>query len=150
MQLVLILVGQVVAQRLGVIAGIFAACLADTVGRRAQVGAGAAQVLIELVGQLVENFFQLRCCGSQKNNVARGAVHVGDAAAAHVPQVAQLTQIFGGVEFSAGLVDAHGVKVRHAREHLRLVAITADDAAAVTENTDDAAMLPVGASVFER
>jgi len=40
----------------------------------------------------------------------------GDAAAAKVPQVAELAQVFGRIEFCAGLADAHGVEMGHARE----------------------------------
>ena len=46
MQFVLVVLGQLIAQVLGVVAGPFAAGLADTTGRGAQVGAGSAQVLI--------------------------------------------------------------------------------------------------------
>ena len=59
-------------------------------------------------------------------------------------------QIIGGVEFAARLGDAHGVKMGHAREHFGLVAVPSDDAAAVAENTDDAAVFPVGPAVLER
>ena len=58
MKFVLIILGQSVAKILGIIAGIFATCLTDAVGRSPQVGTGAAQILIKLVGQLIENFFQ--------------------------------------------------------------------------------------------
>jgi hypothetical protein len=100
------------------------------------------------VGQFIENFFQLRGGGAQEDDVTGGAVHVGDAAAAEFPQVADLFQKLGGVVFAAGLVDAHGVKMGHAGEILRLVAVAADNAAAVTENTHDAAVFPVGHTVF--
>jgi hypothetical protein len=68
------------------------------------------------VGHFIENFFQLGGGGAEEDDVAGGAVHVGDAGAAEFPQVADFFQKFGGVEFAAGLVDAHGVKVGHAGE----------------------------------
>jgi hypothetical protein len=40
------------------------------------------------------------------------------------------------------------MKVCHGRKHLRLVTVPADDAAAVSENAYDAAVLPVGSPVF--
>ena len=42
------------------------------------------------------------------------------------------------------------MKVGHARKLLGLVAVTADHAAAVAENADDAAVLPVGGAVLKR
>jgi hypothetical protein len=42
------------------------------------------------------------------------------------------------------------MKVCHGRKHLRLIAVPADDAASVSENPDDAAVLPVGSLVFIR
>ena len=100
------------------------------------------------MGQLEEDFLQLRGRGPQENDVAGGPVHVGDAAAAAVPQVAEIAQVLRGVELAAGLADAHGVEMGHARELLRHVAVATDDAAAVTEDADDAAVLPVRAAVL--
>jgi hypothetical protein len=84
-QLVLVIIGQREAQRLGVVAGILAAGFSDAVGGGAQVGARATQVLVQLVGQLVENLLELRSGSAQENDVPGGAVHVGDAAAAKIP-----------------------------------------------------------------
>ena len=137
-----------IAQRLSIVAGVFTAGLTDAVRRGAQVGTRSAQVLVELVGHFVEYFFQLRSGGPQEDDITGGAVHVGDAAAAKVPQIAETAQVFGSVEFSTGLIDAHGVKVGHTGKLLGLIAVPADDAAAVPENTDDAAVFPVGSAVL--
>lgn len=58
-QFVLIVHGQLVAHVLRVVAGIFTARLAKAGFRRTQVGAGTTQVDVHLVGQFVEDFFQL-------------------------------------------------------------------------------------------
>ncbi len=87
MKFVLIFLGQIVADGLGIITGIFTAGLTDTVRRGSQVGAGTAQILIQIVGQFIKNFFQLRRGRAQKNDITGGTVHVGDAAAPRIPQV---------------------------------------------------------------
>ncbi len=149
MQLVLVVIGHGEAQVLGVVAGVLAARSPDAVRGGAQVGAGTAEVLVVLVRELEEDLFELIRAGAQEDDVAGGAVHVSDAAAAQVPQVAKLAKVIGGVELAAGLVDTHGVEVGNPREQFRLVAVAADDAAAVPEHADDAAMLPVGRAVLE-
>jgi len=148
-QLVLVVVGQGVADVLGVVAGEFAARLAQTVGRGAQVAAGAAEVRVELVGQVIEDLFELRGDGAQHDHVAGGAVHVGQARAAQFPDVADAAQVFGVVELAGRLVDAHGVEMGDTREFFGLVAVTADDAAAVAEHAHDAAVLPMGLFFLE-
>ncbi len=80
-----------ITERLGVVAGIFAARLTDAVRGGPQVGTRAAQVLVEVVGHLIEDFFQLGGGGTQKNNVAGRAVHVGDTAAAEIPEITELS-----------------------------------------------------------
>jgi hypothetical protein len=102
------------------------------------------------MGHFIENFFQLGSGGSQKNDVTGGSVHVGNTAAAKIPQVTELPKIFGRIELSTGLVYPHGMEMRHARERLRLVAIATDNTAALTEYADDSAVLPMGAAVLER
>ena len=87
MKLVLIFLGQMIAKGVGVVAGIFAAGGTDTVGRRPHVGTGATQILVEIVRHLIENFFQLRGGGTEKNDVAGGTVHVGDTAAPEIPKI---------------------------------------------------------------
>ena len=47
------------------------------------------------------------------------------------------------VVLAGRLGHTHGVEVSHAGEHFGLVAVTANNAAAVTEHADDAAVLPV-------
>ena len=102
------------------------------------------------MGHLKENLFQLGGGGSDKDDVTGGAVHIGDAGTAELPQVADFFQELGGVVFAAGLGDAHGVEMGHAGKFFRLVAVAADNTAAVTENTHDTAVFPVGHAVFER
>ena len=60
-----------------------------------------------------------------------------------LPDVAERAQRIAGVEPPGGLVDAHGVEVRHLRELLGDVAVAADHAAAVAQHAHDAAVLPV-------
>ena len=143
MQFVLVVHGELVAGVLRVVAGVFAAALAKAGGRRTEVGTGTAEVDVELVGEIVEDFFKLRGLGADEHDVAGGTVHVGQAGAAEFPDVAQAAQEFGGVVLAGGLGHTDGVEVRHAGEHFRLVAVTADNAAAVTEHAHDAAVLPV-------
>ena len=147
-QFVVVVLGQLVAHVLGVVAGIFAAGLAEAGFGGTQVGAGTTEVDMQFVGQVVEDFFQLRGLGAQEHDVTGGAVHVGHAGTAQVPDVAQVTQEFGVVVFGSGLGHTHGVEVGHAGELFGLVAVTADDAAAVTEHAHDAAVLPVGFLFF--
>ena len=70
-------------------------------------------------------------------------MHVGQARAVPLPDVAERAQRVAGVEPAGGLIDAHGVEVRHVRELVGHVAVAADDAAAVAQHADDAAVLPV-------
>ena len=140
MQLVLIFLGQMVAQCMGVVAGKFAAGTTDAVGRGAQVGAGATQILTEIMGHFIEDFFQLGGGGSQENDVT----------GAKIPEVAELSQILGGIKFSTGLVYPHGVEMCNTRKILRLVTIATDNTAAVAEYADDSAVLPVGPALLER
>ena len=95
------------------------------------------------MGQIVEDFLKLNGLRAKQHDVAGGTVHVGQAGAAKFPDIAHLAEIIRRVVLARGLGHAHGVEVRHAREHLGLVAVAADDAAAVTEHADDAAVLPV-------
>ena len=147
-QLVLIIHRQLVAHILRVVAGILAAGLPQTGFGRAQVGAGAAEVVLQLVRQIMKDFFQLRGLRAQQHDVACGTVHVGDAGTAQIPDIAQLAQKGRVVEFGGGLGHAHGVKMRDAGEFFGLVAVTADNAAAVAEHAHNAAVLPVGFLVF--
>ena len=143
MQLILIVHGELVANVLRVVAGVFAAALAHTGGGGTQVGTGTAEVDVQFMGEIVEDFFELRGLRADEHDVAGGAVHVGQTGTAQFPDVAQATEELGGVELAGGLGHANGVEVGHAGEHFRLVAVTADDAAAVTEHAHDAAVLPV-------
>ena len=55
MELVLVFLGQIIAQGLGVVTGIFAAGLSDAVRWGPQVRARAAQILVEGMGQFIKN-----------------------------------------------------------------------------------------------
>ena len=116
MQLVLIVHGELIASVLRVVAGVFAAGLAEAGSRGTQVGAGAAEVGFHFMRDLPENFFQLGGLGAQKHDVAGGAVQVGQAGAAQIPDVAQMAQILGAVVLAGRLVHAHGMEVGHAGE----------------------------------
>ena len=80
---------------------------------------------------------------SEKDDVARGTVHVGQTASVPIPQIAQITKELCRVILGAGLIDPHRVEVCHTGELLGLVAISTDDSTAVTEYANDAAVLPV-------
>ena len=87
--------------------------------------------------------------GAEQHDVARRAVHVGQAGTAQIPDVHDAAQVIGGVVLAGGLGQTNGVEVGHTREHFGLIAVTSNDAAAVAENADDTAVLPVGLFVFE-
>ncbi len=70
-------------------------------------------------------------------------MHVGDAAAPPLPQLAQLPQKIGLVEVTGGLIHAKGMKILDRRKFIRPVAVPADHASAIPENTRDAAVFPV-------
>ena len=148
MQFVLVVLSQLIAGELGVVAGVFAAGHAHAGSGGTQVGTGTAEVHFHLVGQFVEDFFKLRSLGADEHHVAGGTVHVGQTGAAQIPDVADAAQIFGAVELAGRLSHADGMEMGHAGELFGLVAVTADNAAAVTEHADDAAVLPVGFLVF--
>jgi hypothetical protein len=145
--LVLILLSQGVADVLGVDASKLTASLAHAAGRGPQSGTGAAQVPT-LLGQLGEDGLQLLGKGAQKHHVAGGAVHVEHARTTVVPDLHDLAQALGLVELGRGLVHAQGVEVLHAGEQVGHVGVTADDAAAVSQNAHDTAVLPVALLVF--
>ena len=150
MQLILIFIGQGMAEVLGVVAGKFAAGSADAVSGRPQVGTRSAKVLIVFVGQFKENFLKLRRGGAQEDDVAGGAVHVGQAGTPEFPKVAEISEIRGGIIFTRRLGHAHGMEMGHARKFFRLVAVTTDNAAAVTKHAHDAAVFPMGLAVLKR
>ena len=101
-----------------------------------------ADIEIDLL-QLVEDRFELIGVGAQKNDVAGGAVHVGEAGAVLLPDVTDLSQSVGVVEPAGRLIDAHGVEVRDGGVLLRKVGIATDHAAPVTHHSYDSTVLPV-------
>ena len=142
MDLVLEGLREIVAGPHGVVTGPLTPGHAAAAARRPDVGAGTADVEIDLL-QLVEDRLELIGGGAQKNDVTGGAVHVGDAGAVLLPDVTDLPQSFGVVEPAGRLVDAHGVKVRDVGVLLRKIGIAADHAAAVAHHTHDSTVLPV-------
>ena len=149
MQVELELLGELIADFHGVVAGPFAAGLTQAAGGGAHGGTGAADVPT-LGGQFLKAGFQFFGAGAQEDEVAGGAVHVQNAAAVLVPDVAQLAEGRGGVVPAGGLVDPHGVEMFQTGELIREVGVTADDAGAVSQDADDAAVLPVGDLLFVR
>ncbi len=143
MQLVLVVLGQLIAHVLRVVAGVFTTRLTEAGFGGTQVGAGTAEVHMHFMGQIVEDFFQLRRLRAEQHDVARGTVHVGQAGTAQIPDVAQFTQELGAVVFAGRLGHTHGVEVGNAGEHFGLVTVPADNAAAVSEHAHDAAVFPV-------
>jgi hypothetical protein len=77
-------------------------------------------------------------------------VHVGYAGTPEIPKISQLSEVFSAVVFTAGLIYTHGVKMFNTGEQFGLIAVTTDNAAAVAEYTNDAAVFPVGTSMFVR
>ncbi len=67
-----------------------------------------------------------------------------------LPDVTKRPQGAARVEPTRGLVHAHGVEVGHLGELLGHVAVAPDDAAAVSHDADDAAVLPVALLLFVR
>jgi hypothetical protein len=77
-------------------------------------------------------------------------VHIGNSGAPEVPQISQLSKILGAIVFTARLVYTHGVEMFNTGEQLGLVAVTTDNATAVSEYANNAAVFPVGTSMFVR
>jgi hypothetical protein len=75
-------------------------------------------------------------------------MHVGKAASPSLPKIANLFKVFGGIKFSSGLGHTHGVKMGNTGEHFRLVTISSDDTATITEYPHDAAVFPMGPAVL--
>jgi len=150
MDLVLIMHGQGVADILGVIAGPFTTGLAKTTGRRPQVGTGTTEILAQIMGQIPEQGLKVFGAGSQQNHVTGGTVHIGHAGAILVPQIHERAQVLGGVVETCRLVDAHGVKMLNTGELIRNIGIPTDNTTTITENTDNAAVLPVGDFILVR
>src|SRR5581483_3622434 len=66
------------------------------------------------------------------------------------PDAAESAQGVRCVEPARGLIDAHGMEVRHLWELFGHVAVAADDTATVAEHADNAAVLPVALLLFVR
>jgi hypothetical protein len=143
-KLVLEVVGELVVEFHGVIAGPLAARGAEAAGRRPHRGAGTAEVPAA-GSDFREEGLEGLCPAAEHDHVTGGAVHVREPGAVLVPEVHDLAKLVGLVVESAGLVDTHGVEMSNTRELLGKGRITADDAPAVPQNADYAAVLPVAA-----
>ena len=141
--------GEVVGEGHGVVARPLAAGHAAAGAGCAHVRAGAAEIEPGL-GELREDGLQLRGLRAEEDDVAGGTVHVGEAGAVLLPDVAQRPQGVGGIEPPRRLVHADGVELGDLGELLRDVVVTADDAAAVPLHAHDAAVLPVADLVVVR
>ena len=146
MHFVLEMLGQLVREVHGVVAGPLAAGLPHAATGRPHVRTRSAQVEVVL-GQLREDGLELARDGAQEHDVAGGAVHVGQAGAVPFPDVAQGAEGLRCVEPSGGLVDAERVEVGHVGELVRQEGIPPDHAAPVAHDAHDAAVLPVAPSV---
>jgi len=141
-ELILVRHRDVVQQLQRVDARILAAARTHAAARGAHVRARTTQVEADL-REIIETRLQPGSRHAQQNDVAGGAVHVGQAAAMFVPDIAQLAQLLGVVKPTRRHVDAHRVELCHRRKFLRQVGVPPDHAAAVAANAHDAAMFPV-------
>src|SRR5450759_1575296 len=146
MNLVLVVLREVVGQRQGVEAGPLAACRADAATGRAHHGPRPAQVEAVL-GQLGKHRLERFGLHAEQDDVAGGAVQVGQAGAVLLPDVAHLAERVGLVEPPRRVVDPHRVELRHLRKLLGHVRVTSDDARAIPADADHATVLPVADAV---
>ena len=142
MQLVLPLVGDVGAHVQRVVASMLAVARADAGNGGTKVGTRTAEVDLFL-RELVEGRLKLFGLAAQHNQVAAGAVNVGQARTVLFPNVANGAQLSGVVEETTRRVKTHGVELGQMRILVSQLAVAADDASAVALNADDAAVLPV-------
>ncbi len=77
-------------------------------------------------------------------------MQVGKTGTTQIPNITEVSQEIGVIVFTGRLVNTDCVEVRYAWELFRLVAVTADNAAAVTENANDTAVFPVSFTVVVR
>ncbi len=143
MELILELMGERIADLHGVDVRELAAGFAGTAARGTEAGAGAAEVPA-LCRCFREDGLELVGLRAEEDEVAGGPVHVRQAAAVFVPDIHELTKRARRIVEAGGLVDTNGVEVSDARIFLGKVAVTADNAAAVTKDAHDTAVLPVG------
>ena len=140
--LVLVVLSKVVTGPHGVVTGPLASSHPETAARCSDRGAGATDVEIDLL-ERGERRLELSRSRAQKDDVAGGAVHVGEAGAMLVPQVTDLSQGVGVVEPTGRLIDAHGMEVCDLWILLRKVGIPADYAGPVTHHTYNPTVLPM-------
>jgi len=118
--------------------------ISDALAAAPDVTAFPAAIVLEAgARQVLESGFQLVGGGAQQNQIAGRAMHVGETGPALFPNVANRAQGLAGVEPCGGLVNAHGVEVSDLRELFPDIAVAADHAAAVSQNSNQATMFPV-------
>ena len=96
------------------------------------------------MGQLIENFLELLGEGSQENKVAGGAMQVGHTGTASLPNCADFAEKVRFVKFTGYLVDPDSMKMGDTGEFFGNIGITTDNAATISENTNDTAVFPMG------
>ncbi len=99
---------------------------------------------MDIVGQFVENLFELLGKGAQKHEIAGGTVHIGHTWTASFPDITDLTKHLRIIEFAGCLVDTNSMEMGYSRELFGNIRITADNSTAISENTDDTAVFPMG------
>ena len=129
-----------------VVAGHFAARVADAAHRGAQRGAGAAEVEADFV-EFVEGLLHVFGRAALEHDVAALAVEGDQAGAVLLPDVAQLAQHVGGVVIARRRLNAQRVEFLRGREFGGDFREARNDAAAVAEHRDGAA-LPVAEALL--
>ena len=143
MDLVLIMHGQAMAKILGVITTPLTTGPAKTAGRGTQVRTGTAKILIQIVGQIIEQGLKVRGGGAKQNQIAGGTVHVGHTGTVFLPKVADVAQFRAAVKHTGRLVQTYGMEMGHTRKLIRHIRVTANNTTAVTENTNDTTVFPM-------
>ena len=124
-----------------VVAGHFAAGMADAAHRGAQRGAGAAEVETDFV-EVVEGLLHVLGRAALEHDVAGLAVEGDQARAVLLPDVAHLAQQIGRVVVARRRLHAQRVEFFRGRVLARDLGKARNDAAAISEHRDGAA-LPV-------
>ena len=142
MHLVLVVHREVIHHIHGIDTGFFAARFTAATTQGPQGATGTAEVKVNFP-QRVKTGLQVFRRGAKQNDVSGRTMHVVKSAAVLVPNIRQCTQLFAGVKEAGNLVYPHGMKLTRIRETLGIIGITADNAAAVTFDANNAAMFPV-------
>ena len=121
----------------------------DRLGRGGGRRAGTAQVKAHFVDR-VKRRLHVVGAAALEHDVARLAVEGDQAGAVLLPDVAELAQGICVVVHARRRHHAQGVEFLGLREGLTDFREAGDDAAAVTEDADDAAVFPMGDPVLVR